>query len=624
MIIYRETKKGFSRDMLTNDIENIIARQIKLKTGKSVAAREQASYKQSLGYMDRLLNDPEIPDDAGILIEYHFPQSSMRADFTITGSNGGKECVLIIELKGWTEAKITSRDGIVETKFNGKLTPTNHPSYQAWSYASLLKFYSATVEEEGIVIQPCVYMHNYDKDDVIGSSFYGYYLERAPIFYKQHALALREFIKKYVKQGDHTNIISKIENGKIRPNRHLADVIVSTLKGNNEFVMIDDQKVVYESVVEKSLRSNDQNKNVVIIKGGPGTGKSVVALNLLARLVHKGRQAKYVTKTAAPRAVYLEKLAREKDLTYFKPLFVSSGSFVSEKANAYDCLIVDEAHRLTKKSGMYKEKGENQIKEIINASKCAVFFIDEFQRVHMEDAGSISEIEKFALEAGATIETFELKSQFRCNGSDGYLNWLDSVLEIRSTANFAFDKKAFDYDFKVIDSPVELFRLIEEKNKINNKSRLVAGYCWGWKSKGDPSQMDIVFPAFGFQKQWNLKSYGSTWLINPESVNEIGCIHTAQGLDLDYVGVIIGDDMTVKNGHIFTDAGKRDKDDRSIRGYKAMLKIDPVATNKLTDEIIKNTYRTLMSRGIKGCYVYCSNPELAAFLKDKLRLEIEA
>ncbi|MBV7529792.1 DUF2075 domain-containing protein [Chitinophaga sp. sic0106] len=620
MIIYRETKKGFSRDMLTNNIENIIADQIKEKTGKSVAANEQSIYKQSLGFMDRLLNDSEIPDDAGILIEYHFPQSSMRADFTITGSNGEKECVLIIELKAWTEAMKTNRDGVVETKFRGKFTPTNHPSYQAWSYASLLKFYSATVEDEGILVQPCVYMHNFDdKDDVIGSQFYGHYLEKAPVFYKHDALKLREFIKKHVREGDKTNVISKIENGKIRPGKHLADAIVATLKNNDEFVMIDNQKVVFEVAKDKALHSNDQNKNVIIVKGGPGTGKSVVAINLLAKLVHKGRTVKYVTKTAAPRAVYLRMLKGKMDQAFYKPLFVSSGTFIREPENAYDCLIVDEAHRLTEKSGMYKE-GENQIKEIINASKCSIFFIDENQRIHLEDAGTVSEIEKFAKEAGAKVEVFELESQFRCNGSDGYLNWLDNVLAVRSTANFVFEKKAFNYDFKVLTSPIELFKLIEEKNRKNNKSRIVAGYCWEWKSKNDPSQMDIVFPEFGFQKQWNLTSYGSSWLIDSNSINEIGCIHTCQGLDLDYVGVIIGDDLRFENGQVLTDAGKRSKDDRSVKGYKTLAKQNLVGANQVMDEIIKNTYRTLMTRGLKGCYIYCTDPNLAAYFKGMLQI----
>lgn len=217
-------------------------------------------------------------------------------------------------------------------------------------------------------------------------------------------------------------------------------------------------------------------------------------------------------------------------------LFTGSGSFVTAKPDTFDALIVDEAHRLNEKSGMYSNIGENQIKEIMASSRFSVFFLDEDQKVTFKDIGSKEEIQRHAREAGAEIHNLELSSQFRCNGSDGYLAWLDNALQIRETAN---TRLGDDYDFRIVDTPGELRDLIFEKNRIDNKARLLAGYCWNWQSRNQAQAYDIVMPEHGFTMKWNLATDGSLWILAPESVNEVGCIHTCQGLETDYVGVII-------------------------------------------------------------------------------------
>ena len=272
----------------------------------------------------------------------------------------------------------------------------------------------------------------------------------------------------------------------------------------------------------------------------------------------------------------------------------------------------DEAHRLNEKSGMFQNMGENQIKEIIRAGRCSVFFIDESQRVTTSDIGSIDEIEKWAYQAEAEIKKMELVSQFRCNGSDGYLSWLDNTLDIRETANW--DMSDIDYDIQIMDSPHEVRNIILEKNKLNNKARILAGYCWEWKKEGrnNSNSPDIVIEDF--EMSWNLENT-STFAIDEDSVNEIGCIHSSQGLEFDYVGVIIGEDMRYENNKVITDFTKRAKTDQSLKGIKKLNKENPQEAKKIADEIIKNTYRTLMTRGMKGCYVYCVDKELAKYLK---------
>lgn len=224
---------------------------------------------------------------------------------------------------------------------------------------------------------------------------------------------------------------------------------------------------------------------------------------------------------------------------------------------------------------------------------------------------------KYVKEYNAEYEILELESQFRCNGSDGYIAWLDDVLEIRETANDdGFD---LDYDIQVFDNPNEVKEKIFEKNKLKNKARLLAGYCWEWKKEGKNKSdvYDIVIPEYDFQMSWNLGN-SSTWAIDSESVNEIGCIHTSQGLEFDYVGVIIGQDLIYENGKIVTDFTKRAKTDKSISGMKKMYKENPEEALKLADEIIKNTYRTLMTRGQKGCYIYCEDKALSEYLKRRI------
>jgi len=619
MIVYQSTKQGFLSDILTNDIENIILDSFKVKLGRTTTEGEIRAWKNSMMYMNTVLNDQDIPNDSGVAIEYQLPQTSKRIDFILTGQNDNNvDHAILIELKQWSEATITDKDGVIVTYVGKAEREVSHPSYQAWSYAALLNGFNQTVYDENIQLNPCAYLHNYDDDGVISNAFYADYIQKAPIFLKQDALKLREFIKQFVKHGDKTNIMYRIENGRIKPSKSLADSVSSMLKGNPEFVMIDDQKIVYETALSLAKKSTESQKNVLIVEGGPGTGKSVVAVNLLVAITKLGLLAQYVTKNAAPRAVFESKLTGQLRKTEISSMFTGSGSYIKSKKNSFDALIVDEAHRLNEKSGMFRNLGVNQIKEIIDSSKFNVFFIDENQKVTFQDIGEKEEIIKWAKFAGAKVHSLELTSQFRCNGSDGYLAWLDNVLEIEETANIFLDKD--EYDFRIMKSPNELRDLIFEKNKINNKARLVAGYCWDWVSKKDKNINDIVIPDFNFEMKWNLATDGNLWIIKPESVNEVGCIHTCQGLEVDYVGVIVGSDLKAHDHKIVTDPTSRAKSDSSLKGLKKLAKENPEEAKAKVDQIIKNTYRTLMTRGMKGCYVYFVDKEVEALFQDHIHL----
>jgi len=622
MIVYSATKREFVEDVRSNRIAEIIENEVLRKLNRNSPRNERLSWENSLQYMAQVLWDEAIPSAAGVAIEYNLPMTNRRVDFILTGKDAERnDTSVIIELKQWQEVEKTNKDAIVKTRFQYGEKETNHPSYQAWSYSALIEDYNDTVRKDSIRLLPCAYLHNMKSRDVINDPFYEEHTSRAPVFISPDALKLSEFLKQHVKYGDSDNILYRIENGVIKPSKNLADALVSMLDGNPEFLMLDEQKLVYETAIDLAHKAQKGKKQTFIVKGGPGTGKSVVAINLLAELTKRELLVQYVSKNRAPREVFKKKLTGSRKKTHIDQMFKGSGVYTEIEANKFGALIIDEAHRLNEKSGLYGNLGENQIKELILGSRFNIFFIDEAQRVTLQDIGTLKGIKRWAEELESNVTELELTSQFRCNGSDGYLAWVDNCLQIRETANTTLED--IDYTVEVFDNPNHLRTKIIEENRLTNKARLVAGYCWDWASKKDKEQFDIVMPEYEFKAKWNLTEDGSLWMIAENSVEQIGCIHTCQGLELDYIGVIIGEDFVIRDGVAITDARKRSSNDRSIRGFKTMLKKDPDKAAQVTAEIIKNTYRTLMTRGQKGCYIYSVDAETRDYFKNIARSTTE-
>ena len=619
MIIYSGSKADFmvqvEEDTIAYTIRDNILEKMHRKTGDA----EFRSWVNSLEYMYKVLNDDGIPKNSGVAIEYNLPNTAKRVDFLVSGYDAGRSAnVVIIELKQWEKLnKVEGLDALVETFTGGRERRVVHPSYQAWSYAEMIKDYNEYAQIAGVNLWPCAYLHNYMRvqDDPLDDPIYKDYLDEAPAFAKGDVKKLREFIKRVVETGDDSEILYEIDNGRIKPSKSLQDAIVGMLESNPEFNLIDDQKVVFEHIMELSRQcERDGKKRVLIATGGPGTGKTVIAMNLLARLTQEGVFAQYCSKNSAPRTVYAKKLKGHRTKSSIDNMFKGSGAYVEAPRNAVGVVLADEAHRLNEKSGLYGNQGVNQICEIIHAARLSVFFIDECQRVTVKDIGSVGEIKRWAAVNGAEVYEEELTSQFRCNGSDGYLAWLDDVLEIRETANY--DIEGIDYDFEVLDSPSEMRQKVVERNEGSNKSRILAGYCWNWPRAGRADTNTHEIAIGDFEISWNLDG-GEAFALSPTSINEAGCIHTTQGLEFEYVGVIIGDDLRYEDGHVVTDYTKRAGTDQSIKGLKKMEREDPEHALKLADEIIKNTYRTLMTRGMKGCYVYATDPNLRSYLKER-------
>lgn len=618
MLAYVATKGQFLQD--APEIEEIVRAKVEEHLGRRISreSSEYKSWRNSLGNaMYHVMNSSDIPNDAGVAIEYRLHGRGQRIDFMVSGVNdAGIAQLLLIELKQWQEVEFSPLDDHVRTHLGGGLINVNHPSYQVWSYGRLLHDFYEYVTSDPIAITPSAYLHNCYVGTVIKSGRFGDILAKAPVFLANERRELQNLITSTIHNGDSSNVIQRVESSPVQVSKQLAESLESMLRGNEEFVLIDDQKTAFESIRDTIRTTPENGKSVLLVKGGPGTGKSVIAINALVDLLTQNLNVRYVTKNAAPRAVYQAKLKGKRLDVATNNLFVSSDAFHDVATDTFDVLLVDEAHRLVEKSGFYRNLGENQIAEVINAARVNVFFADESQLVTWRDIGTLENIRAVSRDAGAPVMEFELTSQFRCAGSSEYLNWLDYTLGLGGNEKASLRNSEFD--LRQFDDPTDLREYVVEKNRNNNKSRILAGYCWDWVSKKDSSLFDIEFPESNFSMKWNLTDDGSAWMISPTSINEVGCIHTCQGLEGDFIGVIIGDDLELVDGVLRGNPFKRSKGDQSLRGFKAAFQVDPEAALAKADVLIRNTYRTLMTRGMLGTAFYCTNDDVREYLKTKM------
>ena len=616
MIVYENSKYNFENDLIDGSLAKKIENKFALVGIQKESIQEYHAWMNSLPRMANILQDPRIDPNVKIAIEFQIPLTSKRVDFMIAGTNGKSDNVVVVELKQWETCRATSRENVVNAFTGGADRDVAHPSQQAYSYAKLIQNFNESVQEHNIDLIPCAYLHNYEEKarDQICHKKYQDIIDLAPVFLMEDGRKLREFIVEYVSKPSNKDLYEIIDNGKLKPSKSLQDAVGSILNGKKEFELIDEQLVAYSTILKLVENAVDSDaKHTVIVRGGPGTGKSVIAINLLAKIINNGYTCNYVTKNSAPRAAFSSTLLKgQHSLSYLKGLFKGSGSFCDTPNNTFDCLLVDESHRLNEKSGIFANKGVNQVMELIRSSKISVFFIDEDQIVTTKDIGSVNEIKKWAKQLGSHVHegpSLNLVSQFRCNGSDGYLAFLDDILNIRQTANYNYFD--LDYDIEVFGDPNEMKERLRAKN-TNNKSRMIAGYCYPWNSKNNKGEFDIYLEN-GFKAQWNFTT--DTFALDENSFEQVGCIHSTQGLEFDYVGIIIGKDLRYENGKVVSDYKQRAATDASIKGLKGNI--------ALADRIIKNTYKTLLSRGQKGCYVYCEDKALGEYIKNRISIALE-
>lgn len=623
MRLYAGTSKQFIQDTIQNQITEKLRISFFDYYRFNPSDGEIRSWQNSLRALSQTIQYAGLLDH-GIIIEYQLPMTSKRLDCMISGRDyNNKDNAVIVELKQWDRCEESNADNEVMTWLNGTLRDVLHPSVQVGQYRMYLED-THTAFYEGVnpvKLNACAYLHNYhyDPTDVIFADKFNEHLTRNPIFTADDADKLKDYLTEKLQNGYGIDVLNKIENSKYRPSKRLMNHVGNVIRGKSEYILLDDQKIVYDRVFAEAKHGfHNKQKSVIIIKGGPGTGKSVIAINLMADLLLQGYNAHYATGSRAFTQTLRDIIGRRGSVQ-----FKYFNSYMNAQPNEIDVLICDEAHRLRKTSNnrftpTAKRSNLAQIDELIRASKVCVFFIDDKQVVRPDEIGSVKYITEHALKNKCKVIEFdELEIQFRCNGSDGFINWINNTLGIKRTANVIWNQNEETFDFKIFNSPESLENAIKEKVNQGFSARMTAGFCWKWSDANKDGTLpnDVVIGEY--QRPWNAKPEAkrlapnipkaTLWAHDPNGINQIGCIYTAQGFEFDYVGVIFGKDLVYDFDLQQWIGNKEHSYDTVVKRSKDQFV-----------ELVKNTYRVLLTRGMKGCYVYFEDKDTEKFFKSRM------
>jgi DUF2075 family protein/phage repressor protein C with HTH and peptisase S24 domain len=593
--------------------------------GRYVGQPEYNSWNNSCQHVKNLVDLAGLNDNM-ISLEYEVPYNTGRIDCLLFGrGQSGKAYAVLIELKQWSEVEeLDDEDNFVETYTGGASRRVPHPAQQVEGYHNhLINFVQIFELDPDYDLFSCAYCHNYHKEENRGlfAPRYRPILEQFPVYTKEDVAVLADRLKILLAKGDGFEIFNRFMQSPIRPSRKLLDHVSSIIENKPVFSLLNEQLVAKNLIMSKVRKATrSKTKSVVIVHGGPGTGKTVIALNILAELAKAGKTVFYGCKSQPFREALMNKLGRKGSL-----LVSNLSKFVPNKfkENELDVIIVDEAHRIEKTSNSQYTRKEDrtnmpQVEQLVRCAKTTVFFIDDKQNVRSREVGSTELIRSVAKKYSAECEGVELFSQFRCNGSNNYLTWIEDVF------GYTNEKRVLrmedNFDFKIVDSPEELRDFIKahESNKPNS-ARMVAGYCWPWSDPDSDGELvkDVVIGDFAMP--WEAKDVPGLkrgtprwyhWAFKTEAVDQVGCIYTAQGFEFDYVGVIIGSDLK------YDKAG-----DRLVGNIEGSC--DPTLTRGGDgfEQYVKNIYRVLMTRGMKGCYVYFVDKEVEAFFRSRVQME---
>jgi DUF2075 family protein len=628
-VIYSEPQHIFFHDVLTNQVaEKMKANHNEMSNGK-VNNSEYRSWQNSPVAIKNLIDLSGVKDTF-VTFEYLVPYTQRRIDCMLYGKNElQKGYVIHIELKQWDKVEPTNIEGNWIETYTGR--PNNrvaHPSQQVKGYHDYLISFVEIFEEDNLGLFGCAYCHNYERKDGEGlhDPIYKDILGQYPLYSRNDIIELADKVKSLLNSGGGYDIFNKFMQSAIKPSKKLLESASKIISNESDFALLNDQIVARNTIISKIKNARTRNeKSVILIKGGPGTGKTVIALHILAEIAKlKAKRSVFFSTKSKPLLEGIKnRLGRGSNA---KLLFTNLNQFIPSRVeeNSVDVLIIDEAHRIGKTSNHQYTKAVDrtdlqQIETLIRASKTSIFFIDDKQVIRNAEIGSSELIKEYALKYDCSIEEVELTSQFRCNGSDNYLDWIESSLGHNSEKRILSPKDNFD--FKIFSSPQVLYNTLVEKNNGNITARLVAGFCWEWSKNLDSNgelikdvrigdfampwetHGDINKPPTGYVKWYE-------WAYLPEGIKQVGCIYTAQGFEFDYIGVIVGSDL------------KYDKENDCLIGDIHQTKDPTLRKGKENfDEYVKNIYRVLMTRGMKGCYVYFVDHEVRKYFESRLKFE---
>lgn len=619
---------GSSWQFIEDTVQNQIAEKLRLAFAEQYrfnpSRAEVSSWRNSLRAMCSIFQRANLTDH-GVLLEYQLPFSSKRLDCMVCGRDAKqRDSAVIVELKQWDSCRIAEGDNEVLTWVGGGNREVLHPAAQARQYKRYLEdVHTAFYEEPSIALNACSYLHNYaaEQDDPLYADKYREAIDECPLFASDDTEALCEFLAVPLSNGNGLDVLRRVEAGKYRPSKKLMEHVAGVIRGDSAYTLLDEQLVVYDKVfaiVRKGFHG--RKTTVLIVKGGPGTGKSVVALNLMADLLKEGYNAHYATGSKSFTETLRKVIGRRA-----APQFKFFNSYVDAEPNAVDVLICDESHRLREKSlSMYMRKADRpktlQVEELLRAAKVCVFLIDDKQSVRPNEIGSTGFIREHAEEADCAIHEHELEVQFRCKGSEAFVSWLDNTLGLDRTAHVLWTGNE-DFDFRIMESPEALDSAIKNKVREGYAGRLVAGFCWPWspRPRSDGTLEEDVTIG-DFRRPWNARHNATGlakgipkaqfWAYEPGGMGQVGCIYTAQGFEFDYVGVIVGPDLTYDLDKQKWLGRPRESKDLGLRG-----------SGEAFVDLVRKAYRVLFSRGMAGCYVYFMDKDAERFFRSRVEYQ---
>jgi uncharacterized protein len=585
------------------------------------APSEVNSWRNSLRAVSQVFQEGDLLHN-GVILEFQLPLTSRRLDCLVTGRNAlSRENAVIIELKQWEKCQECEGRNELSTWIGGNYRDVLHPSAQVGQYKTYLEdAHTAFDPDSGVLLNACAYLHNYgfEPTDALFADRFNELLHSFPLFTGDDVDKLIAFLRPHVANGDDGEIVKTIEQSKYKASRKLLDHVSAVIKGHSEYILLDEQLIAYDRVLHTATDGvSDKKKTIVLIKGGPGTGKSVIAMNLLGDLSAKGLNTHYVTGSRAFTSTVREIVGTRasQQIKYFN-------GYANAAYNDVDVMVCDEAHRIRKTSNSRftpraRRSDKPQIDELIKASKTAVFFVDDDQAVRPGEIGSSAYIREFAKTQGCRVFEYELEAQFRCAGSDAFVNWVNNTLQIKRTANVLWSTDDRAFDFSIFSSPLELESAIRAKAQQGFTARLTAGFCWKWSDPNPDGTLveDVIIGDY--KRPWNAKSDGghlapgipkeSLWAYKAGGMNQIGCIYTAQGFEFDYAGVIFGTDLLFDSNSAQW-IGNHD------------VSADSIVRRSQADFLknVKNTYRVLLSRGLKGCYVHFMDKGTENFFRSRM------
>lgn len=672
-VAYSASKEQFIQDWRTNQfMTKIIAGAINNHIGHSYS--ERRSWESNAAKIVNLLEMSNVPNDVQVVFEYKNPLAGRVDCMLFAFGKDQMKHIIHIELKQWSNDTVSQiyDTGVfkVEAMIGGGYRIVSHPSQQALGYQQNIENYIELVNEPDVCLGGHAYCYNYKysiKPNDLFASQYEAVIKKCPLHGADQVKDFAEILHELLSGGDGLRVFKEFITYPVKPTKNLMSCAANMFKGQREFVLLEDQLTSAYTIfgmVEEILH-NPQCKMALIVKGGPGTGKTVIALQVIAELAIKYPTLKafFTTRSTALRDTLQEKLRsitsedRGSAAGLIRTIFDFRPAIFKE--SEVDILLIDEAHRIQESSNFMTDRGEcytflPQILSLMYTSKICVFFIDDHQGVSSKEIGTSNKIEFYATnyakqikekkeeyrqailegkekrtyplnDVNSTIQqmevkTIELKTQFRCNGSDNYLDWLDDVIyhdEMTVRKNgIVFGN---EYQFQIVNTPKELEKCIRSLNSPPENpyqiARLVAGWCWDWSDElqenGDLKR-DVKIGDWSMP--WETKARqarkpfrdlyapsANLWASHPKGINQVGCIFSAQGFEVDYIGVIMGPDITYdSHKHCIV----------AIPGHTHSV---PPTGN--FDIYIRNIYRVLLSRGRKGCFVYCYNKELSDYLK---------